>query len=201
MFHQDLHGELPHMTELPWKLLPATPGTPSRFVEIQGVRHVLGQASGEGWNCLLYSLRQCLGVDVDVQLVRADLQQEFSTPCREICGPSGSNCLDNCTKVYSINFLCTAHCEAAVQSIFRHCTAADKAAILATAHHPGAASSSSAAPPAEFARGDFCVRVIELRLNSSSGCVKGPPTATVKLTLARENGNHFVPVLRCRSPA
>ena len=186
------------MTELPWKLLAGTPGARTRFVEMQGVRHVLGQASGEGYNCLLYSLRQCLGVDVDVQLVRADLQQEFSTPCREICGPSGSNCLDNCTKVYSINFLCTAHCEAAVQSIFRHCTAADKAAILATAHHPGAASSSSAAPPAELARGDFCVRVVEL--HSDSGCVEGPQTAPVQLTVARENGNHFVPLLRCRSP-
>ncbi len=200
MLQQVLDGEVRHMTELPWKLLPATPGSRTRFVEVQGVRHPLGQASGEGYNSLLYSLRQCLGVDVDVRLVRADLQEEFSTPCREICGPFGTDCLDDCTKVYAFNFLCTAHCEAAVQSIFRHCTAAGKAAILAIAHNPGAASSSSAAPPAEFARGDFCVRVIELRLNSSSGCVEGPPTAPVKLTVARENGNHFVPVLRCRSP-
>ena len=200
MFRQDLHGELPHMTELPWKLLPATPGTPSRYVEIHGVCHLLGQASGQGFNCLLYSLRQCLGVDVDVRLVRADLQQEFSTPCLGICGPFGTDCLDDCTKVYAFNFLCTAHCEAAVQSIFRHCTAAGKAAILAMTHNPGAASSSSAAPTVEFARGAFCVRVLELSLNSDSGCVEGPPTAPVQLTVARENRNHFVPVLRCRSP-
>ena len=45
-------------TELPWKLLAGTPGARTRFVEIQGVRHVLGQASGEGYNGLLYSLRQ-----------------------------------------------------------------------------------------------------------------------------------------------
>ena len=201
MFRQDLHGKLAHMTEVPWKHLPGDPWTQSRFVEIEGVRHQIGQASGEGYNCLLFSLRQCLGVHVDVALVRADLQKKFPDPCREICSPEGTRCLQHCKKVYAKNYLCDSHCLDAIESIFRHCHADGKAAVLALAHNPGAAASSSAAAPVVFNIRDFCVRVIELRLNSSSGCVKGPPTATVKLTLARENGNHFVPVLRCRSPA
>ena len=184
MLHQDLQGKLPHMIELPWKHLAGNSWTRALFVEIEGVRHEIGQASGRGYNCLLFSLQQCLGVDVNVALVRADLQKKFPDPCREICSPEGTRCLQHCKKVYAENYLCDSHC-----------------LVLALAHNPGAAASSSAAAPVVFNIRDFCVRVIELRLNSSSGCVKGPPTATVKLTLARENGNHFVPVLRCRSPA
>ena len=196
MHKQDLQGKLPHMTELPWKLLGVDAKTRTRFVEIEGVRHRIGKAPGLGYNCLLYSLRQCLGVDVDVTLVRADLQKEFPDPCHGICSPIGTHCLDDCTKVYAMNFLCTTHCRAAVQSIFRHCTAAGKAAVLAMAHTTGGAASSSASAPDAFTVRDFCVRVIELRSNSSSGCVEGPPTAPVRLTVARENGNHFVPVFR-----
>ena len=197
MHKQDLQGKLPHMTELPWKLLGVDAKTKRRFVEIEGVRHRIGDSSGQGYNCLLYSLRQCLGVDdVDVRRVRADLQKEFGTSCNESCSPIGTHCLANCTKVYAMNFLCTTHCQAAVLSIFSHCTAAQKAAVLAMAHTTGGAASSSASAPDAFTVRDFCVRVIELRSNSSSGCVEGPPTAPVRLTVARENGNHFVPVFR-----
>ena len=99
-----------------------------------------------------------------------------------------------------MNFLSTDHWAAVIQGIFHHCSVAGKAVILALANDPNASASSSAAGPAEFAVRDFCVRLIELNTDSS-GCVLGRLMAPGQLTLAREHGNHFVPVLRCTSPA
>ncbi len=98
-----------------------------------------------------------------------------------------------------MNFLSTDHWAAVIQGIFHHCSLAGKAVILALANDPNASASSSAPAPAEFAIKDFCVRVIELN-SDSSGCVLGHLTAPGQLTLAREHGNHFVPVLRYTSP-
>ena len=139
-------------------------------------------------------------MQVDVAAVRKDLQMEFTVSCCGNCSHSGNRCEDWCKKVYDKNYLSTDHCLAVIQGIFRHCSLAGKAVILALANDPNAPASSSAAGPAEFAVRDFCVRVIELN-TESSGCVQGRPMAPGQLTVAREHGNHFVPVLRCTSPA
>ena len=98
-----------------------------------------------------------------------------------------------------MNYLRTDHWAAVLKATFPHSSAAGKAAILAIASDPSASASSSAPAPSEFDITDFCARVIELT-SDSLGCVLGHLTAPGQLILAREHGNHFVPVLRYTSP-
>ena len=127
----------------------------------------------------MYSLQRCLGVDVDVEAVRRNLKEEFSVRCGVACAPHGLTCQGDCMKVYDENYLNTDHWEAVIRLIGRH---------------------SSAGASSPFNGADFCVRVIELTWDSS-GIVLGHPAAPRHLTIAREHGNHFVPVLPCNYPA
>ena len=79
-------------------------------------------------------------------------------------------------KVYDKNYLSTDHWEAVIRLIGRH----------------AAASSSTG-----FDTANLRLRVLELGSGDSSGVVLGNPNAEKTLTIAHENGNHFVPVLPC----
>ena len=181
MFRQELRGELRHMTQLQWSRQGRDPANPAkRLVKIDAAYYYLGFASGAGCNCLVESLRQCLDVSVNAQAVRNDLKQEFSTACGVNCHHSGSRCEQNCMKVYDKNYLSTDHWEAVIRLIGRH----------------AAASSSTG-----FDTANLCLRVLELGSGDSSGVVLGNPNAEKTLTIAHENGNHFVPVLPCATTA
>ena len=77
-------------------------------------------------------------------------------------------------KVYPANFLNTDHWSAIIQNIGRN----------------------AIAEPLELDSSQFCLRVLELTWGDN-GVVLGNPSAPRKLTVARENQNHFVPVLSC----
>ena len=131
--------------------------------------YYLGFASGDNCNCFIYSLLQCVDVKVDVDAVRASLQFEFVDPCGPGCGVS---CLNNCMKVTKNNYLNTDHWSAVLKYIFLHATGG----------------------PRDFDVSQFSLRVMELEW-IDNGVVLGSPAAPRKLTVAREGGNHFVPVL------
>ena len=169
---QDLHGQLPHRTELRWQLLGIDPRSQARIVSIVGQNYLLGHASGAGCNCLVDSLRQCLGMVVDVGAIRRDLREEFPTACGAGCAWRGGSCERGCMKVYDMNYLTTDHWEAVIRLSGRH-------SILG---------------PIELDAADSCVRVVELTW-AGHGSVLGNPAAPRQLTIAREHGNHFIPAL------
>ena len=79
-----------------------------RVACINGNRFYIGNASGEGCNCLIDTLSQLLGAWVPSDFVRRDLMKEF---------PSGPD------RVTEANFLdLRAHWEAIVHSLNRHST-------------------------------------------------------------------------------
>ena len=81
-----------------------------------------------------------------------------------------------CTKVYDINYLNTDHWQAIIRLLGRHCSTG----VL------------------NWDASVFCVKVIELMWDDN-GVVLGDPRAQRTLFIAREHGNHFVPVLPLRS--
>ena len=172
MLHQELRGQLRHRTELRWRRI-GRDDHGQRVVLVDDDYYFVAGASGVGSNCLIHTLRQCLGVIVNVDAVRADLMREFTTPCSPTCHPSGARCTRACTKVYEENYLNTDHWEAVVRLLGRHCATGR---LRLDASH-------------------FCVRVLELTWQDN-GVVLGNPLAPRRLTVARENGNHFLPVLR-----
>ena len=149
------------------------------MLRIDNVDYFLGCASGDGFNCLIYSLLQCAGLGVaNVDAVRRDLMAEFRSPCGPCCGSSGSTCERTCTKVYPCNFLSTDHWDAVLRLLGKH-------------RLQGAIQLDTSL---------YCVRVLELNWENN-GVVLGNPQAPRRLTIARENGNHFIPVLRRHSSA
>jgi hypothetical protein len=78
-------------------------------------------------------------------------------------------------KVYAGNYLSTDHWESVLRLIGKHCATGE---LRLDASH-------------------ICLRVVELTWEAN-GVVLGSPSAPRRLTVARENGNHFVPVLRYR---
>ena len=173
MFQQELQGRLQHRTEFHWERI-GRDGNGNRVVEIDGFYFSLGQASGENCNCFIHSLRQVLNVDVSVLAIRQDLMQEFPTRCGPLCSASGPpDCSRGCLKVYADSYLCTDHWQSVLRLLGVH----------------------SVSGPVVFDSSLFCIRVIDLTW-SDNGVVLGDPTAPQLLTLALENGNHFIPAFR-----
>jgi hypothetical protein len=173
MFQQELQGRLRHRTEFHWERI-GRDGNGNRVVEIDGFYFSLGQASGENCNCFIHSLRQVLNVDVSVLAIRQDLMQEFPTRCGPLCSASGPpDCSHGCLKVYADSYLCTDHWQSVLRLLGVH----------------------SVSGPVVFDSSLFCIRVIDLTW-TNNGVVLGDPTAPQLLTLALENGNHFIPAFR-----
>ena len=174
MFRQDLRGQIRHRTQLQWQRL-GRDFHGSRVIRMESADYYVGTASGDGCNCLVYSLLQCTGIGVvNVDAVRRDLMVEFHLPCGPACG---RNCTRSCTKVYADNYLTTDHWDAVLRLLGRH----------------------RLQGPTEVDTSLYCVRVLELTWESN-GVVLGDPHAPRQLTIARVHGNHFVPVLPYRAP-
>ena len=75
-------------------------------------------------------------------------------------------------KVYRRNYLSTDHCGAVLAKIGQHARAG----------------------PQNLDASQFCLRVLDITFDGS-GAVLGNLAAPRKITVAREGGNHFVPVL------
>ena len=80
-------------------------------------------------------------------------------------------------KVYAHNYLTTDHWSAVLKHIGEH--------------------AAMGALPLES--NNFCLRVLDLDWQDN-GVALGNPAAARRLTVAREHGNHFVPVLPYRNP-
>ena len=176
MLQQELGGRLKHRTEFHWQGVGRDEHG-RRIVLIDGSYYYLGASDGSENDCLIHSLRQCVGVMVNVPAIRRALMQEFSTPCGPTCHPSRFLCSRSCSKVHARNFLGDELCSSILRLLGKHCV-----------------TGRIAMDPA-----DFCIRIIELTWQDN-GIVLGNPTAPHRLTLAREGESHFIPALHLQIP-
>ena len=172
MLRQELGGRLKHRTEFQWQRV-GRDDHGARVVRIDGDYYFLGASDGSQNDCLIHSLRQCLGMVANVAAVRHDLMQEFQASCGPACHHTGVACTQVCTKVYARNFLSDDHWEAVIRLLGKHC-ATGRINLDPT---------------------NFCVRIIELTWQDN-GTVLGNPAAPHRLTIAREGTNHFIPAIR-----
>ena len=68
---------VPHMRELRWE-------RQGQHICIEGELFAKGKATGQGNNCLIDTLRQTLGLEVDVRFVRRRLQSQFHRPGADV---------------------------------------------------------------------------------------------------------------------
>jgi len=108
-------GRVPHFSQVEWHFDGFTPRG-SRKIVVDGVAYFIGRgdpgraANGEYNNCLIDSLRQCLGMLSSRPAVRGDLLIEFATAVGR-------------AKVTASSFLdVEAHWRAILHSLFRHNT-------------------------------------------------------------------------------
>ena len=108
-------GALPHFSQLTWRFAGRTSRN-ARIIVVNGVRHYVGNgnpgdgSAGDVNNCLIDSLRQCVGLQVDRRLVRRDLLANFAKACGR-------------ARVDQMSYLdVDAHWRAILASIFRHNT-------------------------------------------------------------------------------
>ena len=100
-----------------WTFTTNTTKPNKRFVDVDGVSYYIGYgnpgraAEGERNNCLIDSLRQCLGLTADRKKVRADLQAQFGSAVEDRAKVTDSSYLD-------VDF----HWRAILHSLFRHNT-------------------------------------------------------------------------------
>ena len=179
MLQQELGGRLKHRTEFQWRRV-GRDDNGQRVVHVDGNYYFLGTSDGSQNDCLIHSLRQCLGINANVAAVRNDLMQEFQVTCGPACHHTGFFCTASCTKVYARNYLCDDHWDAVLRLLGKHC-----------------ATGSVDLDPT-----NFCVRILELTW-VSNGVVLGNPDAhhPHRLTIAREGTNHFIPALPFQAPA
>ena len=99
-------GNVPHMTQITWQWDGVG------VVVVGGRKYDVGYGNPGGHNdCLIDSLRQCLGFDTDPRRVRADLMEAFA------------DALDERTRVTANSYLnLDSHWQALLQSLFRHNT-------------------------------------------------------------------------------
>jgi hypothetical protein len=173
MHVQELGGNVRHRTQFQWRKL-GRDYHGSRAVLIDGAYYFLGFSSGSDNNCFVHTLRQCLNIVANVDDIRLDLMLEFHRPCGPTCHERGFGfgCTNDCSKVYKKNFLTTDHWQAVVRQLGRH-----------------SQTGSVTLDPSRFR-----IRVLEL-IWEDNGVVLGDPNAATTLTIAREHGNHFIPVL------
>lgn len=75
-------GAVPHFSQVVWRFNGVTRSN-RHIVEVDGVLYYMGHGDpgrareGEHNNCLIDSLRQCIGITADRKLVRDDLENEF----------------------------------------------------------------------------------------------------------------------------
>ena len=105
---------MPHFSELSWHFESATADQP-RIVVVDGHSYKVGEGD-PGYingvcenNCLIDSLRQCLGIEADCRKVRRDLINEFA------------GAADHRARVGATTYLDVgAHWRSILRSLFRH---------------------------------------------------------------------------------
>jgi hypothetical protein len=101
-------GMLPHISQVNWNFIDGA----SRVIA-DGIAYRIGRGDpdGERNNCLIDSIRQCLGLQVDCRKVRSDLQCMYAAA-------------QGRRKVTETSYLdITEHWEAILESLFKHNTA------------------------------------------------------------------------------
>jgi hypothetical protein len=71
-------GLLPHRTQVEWSVLGVDRHS-STILRAFERDFFVGKASGEGCNCLIHALSQCLGIITNIDNVRQDLIKQFSS--------------------------------------------------------------------------------------------------------------------------
>ena len=106
-------GAVPHFSQVVWRF-NGTTRRRTPIVDVDGVSYYVGHGDpgrakdDEYNNCLIDSLRQCIGIHVDRRKVRADLEEDFSAAVGR-------------ARVTNASFLdVESHLRAIVQSIFKH---------------------------------------------------------------------------------
>ena len=106
-------GAVPHYQQVQWKLRGVTRSGAERLV-LDGVEYFVGRGNpgnpcdGEHNNCLIDSLRQCLGITCDRKKVRQDLMAAYGHATGR-------------AKVTSTSYLdVDSHWKALLTSLFRH---------------------------------------------------------------------------------
>ena len=182
MHIQDLGGNIRHRSQLAWRPLPAMAGC--KRVEVEGEVYTLGSASDSANNCFIDTLRQCMGINADIALVRKDMRQEFDVPCGPTCNRLGNTCAQDCSRVWQDNFLCLdLHWRAVIRLLGKHCSSG-----------PDLSDDSRFSVSLLGFDSHFSIRCIDLQQHGH-GDVLGDKSANRALTLARVNGNHFIPCL------
>jgi len=121
MHIQELGGKIRHRSQLAWRPLPTIAAC--ERVEVKGEEYRLGSASGSSNNCLIDTLRQCMGIDANIARVRRDMQQEFCASCGPTCDRFGKRCAQGCSRVWPDNFLCLdLHWRAIIRLLGKHCS-------------------------------------------------------------------------------
>jgi hypothetical protein len=132
-------GAVPHFTQVDWRLTDTTTQRGSPIIEVDGVSHYIGHgdpgraSKGETNNCLIDSLRQCIGMSADRKAVRADLLHEFGNAVGR-------------AQVSQTSFLdVESHWQSIIQSLFKHdtsdlsahCNTRDYCVIALDSTNPG----------------------------------------------------------------
>ena len=177
MGRKDLGGRLPHRTQLKWEKVGRKKG--QRVLKMDGDYYFLGFSDGSESNCFIHAIRECLNIVANVNAIRQDLMREFAGTCGKLCSTDQRSCTKTCTKVYERNYLATEHWKSVVRLLGKHCLSG---------------------PLHLDPEKDVCIRILELAWEDH-GVVLGLPSAPRRLTIARENRNHFVPALRFRFQA
>ena len=82
---------VPHISQLSWCLLGRSESHGAQVVEIENNQFFVGQASGDGNNCLIDTLRQKLNLTCSTNSVRSLLRQKFRSGAQQV---TESNYLD-----------------------------------------------------------------------------------------------------------
>ena len=178
---QELGGQIAHRTEFHWKRI-GRDRHGQKVIRLEDGLYFVGSASGDGCNCLINSLLQCInwGGRVHVKSVRRSLMREFSQRCGPQCNPlvEGAHrpCRPDCMRVVEGSYLLAEHWSAVLR-------------LMAEQVLPDAT---------RFRVSEFQLRVIELTWEDH-GDVLGERGAPRRFTIARTGRNHFVPVLPYRT--
>ena len=157
-------GSLPHRTQVSWVRVGLT-GDGNEIIRVNNAAYRVGFASGESNNCLIHSLRQCLGVATQVAAVRQDLFDEYGSCSGE-------------AKVTQTNFLnVNAHWQSVVKSIFRR----------SEVHQPESEIDIQQFSVLALSRGQG--------EQQEHGVWLGSPDAPHTLIVMNFGDNHFVPCL------
>ena len=179
-------GSLPHYNQVVWSFKHRRDGTQDkRLVDVDGVSFAVGvgdpgrSRNDEYNNCLIDSLRQCIGITADriVELrrqVRRDLQRDF-------CNAAGR------ARVTHDSYLdVESHWRTILQSFFQHA-------------FPLPQSQHAFPLPQSCEVNDYCVIALHADSDGGNGNVNGDLRAPYRCIILNWGDRHFEPCLPLRT--